>query len=149
MENGSGKLESDVTYIRENVAEAKVALNQLNGRLEQIARDLTTNIAAVDQKVTARIDVLDQRLTARIDAVDEKLTGRIGAADEKLTARIDAVDEKLTARSDAHDERFHNLAVMIERQFAELKVGRALDRVWWLLVCAAVLGVMAHGLKWI
>jgi len=28
-------------------------------------------------------------------------------------------------------------------------VGRMLDKVWWLLISAALLGVMARGFKWI
>jgi hypothetical protein len=37
----------------------------------------------------------------------------------------------------------------MEKLFAELKIGRALDRVWWLLMCGTLLGVMARGFKWI
>lgn len=42
-----------------------------------------------------------------------------------------------------------SLALNVEKSFAALKIGRALDRVWWLLKCAAMLGVMARGFKWI
>jgi hypothetical protein len=42
-----------------------------------------------------------------------------------------------------------NLALAMEKSFAELKIGRALDRVWWLLMSAALLGIMARAFKWI
>jgi hypothetical protein len=37
----------------------------------------------------------------------------------------------------------------MEKGFAELRTGRALDRVWWLLMSAALLGVIARAVKWI
>ena len=33
--------------------------------------------------------------------------------------------------------------------FGKIQVGRALDKVWALLLAGALLGVMAHGFKWI
>jgi hypothetical protein len=36
----------------------------------------------------------------------------------------------------------------LQNSFADLKVSRANDRVWWLMISAALLGIMAHGLKW-
>ena len=33
--------------------------------------------------------------------------------------------------------------------FAELREGRWKDKVWWLLISASLLGIMAHGFKWI
>jgi hypothetical protein len=36
-----------------------------------------------------------------------------------------------------------------EKSFSKLNVSRTLDRVWWLLMLAAMLGAMARGFKWI
>jgi hypothetical protein len=33
--------------------------------------------------------------------------------------------------------------------FADLKERRWKDKVWWLLISAGLLGIMAHGFKWI
>jgi hypothetical protein len=57
---------------------------------------------------------------------------------QMLLARIDDVNRTLSAKIDA-----------IHQQLAELKISRALDRVWWLLMCGTLLGVMARGFKWI
>jgi len=37
----------------------------------------------------------------------------------------------------------------MEKSFSAMKVGRVLDRVWWLLMSAALLGIMARAFKWI
>ena len=60
----------------------------------------------------------------------------------RLNDKIDGVDQKLTAA-------VTSLALACEKSFAELKVGRALDRVWWLLMSGALLGIMARAFKWL
>lgn len=37
----------------------------------------------------------------------------------------------------------------LKAAIADLRIGRANDRVWWLMIAGALLGVMAHGFKWI
>lgn len=46
-------------------------------------------------------------------------------------------------------DKVTNLELAFEKSFAALKISRMLDRVWWLLICAALLTVMARGFKWI
>jgi hypothetical protein len=41
------------------------------------------------------------------------------------------------------------LAINMEKSFAALHSARAFDRVWWLLMSGALLGVMARAFKWI
>jgi outer membrane murein-binding lipoprotein Lpp len=88
-------------------------------RLEVKVDYIQSDVA--DLKVTVR------RLDEKIDAVDQKLSAKIDAVDQKLTSKIDVILEKITG----------------------LQVGRALDRVWWLLMSAALLGIMARAFKWI
>jgi chromosome segregation ATPase len=139
----------------------------LTTKIEGVEQRLTAKIDGVDEKLTTRIDGVEQRLTAKIDNVDEKLTTRIDGVEQKLGAKIDSVDEKLatridgaSAKIDATDQRLSgkidtlkdsvaSLALTIEKSFAALKIGRALDRVWWLLMSAAMLGIMARAFKWI
>ena len=40
-------------------------------------------------------------------------------------------------------------SAQLQVPIAELKIGRALDRVWWLLMSGALLGIMARAFKWI
>jgi hypothetical protein len=37
----------------------------------------------------------------------------------------------------------------VEKSFAALHSARAFDRVWWLLMSGAMLGIMARAFKWI
>src|SRR5882757_154961 len=75
-----------------------------------------------------------RRLNDKIDAVDPRLGGRIDALEKKLSDKIDALDQKLTGKFDS-----------VIEMLTSLKVGQANNRVWWLLMCAAMLGVMARG----
>jgi uncharacterized coiled-coil protein SlyX len=67
----------------------------------------------------------------------------------RLNDKVDALDQKLTDKIDGLDQRLADKIDGLKEAFAELKIGRALDRVWWLLMCGALLGVMARGFKWI
>ena len=64
-----------------------------------------------------------RRIETQIDKVDTTLSGRL----DQLERKIDAVKEAL----------------------AQLATSRMADRVWQLLISAAMLGVMARGFKWI
>jgi hypothetical protein len=68
----------------------------------------------------------------------------------RLKDRVDGGNMRMTTKIDGLDQRQTSLAlIVVERAFAEFRVGRALDRVWWLLMTAALVGVMARGFKWI
>jgi hypothetical protein len=41
------------------------------------------------------------------------------------------------------------LALNMGKSFAALHAARAFDRVWWLLMSGALLGVMARAFKWL
>jgi tetrahydromethanopterin S-methyltransferase subunit G len=109
---------------------------------ERVAR-VEANVEHIQADVSdIKIDV--RRLSDKIDAVDVKLTAKIDAVDTKLTGKIDAVNQKLD-----------DFRVSVEKGFAELrqrigdlKTDRAFDRVWFLLISAGVLGIMAKAFKW-
>jgi hypothetical protein len=91
-------------------------------RLERVEVQLEHVQADVSEmKVEVR------RLGDKIDGVGQKLTDKIDGVDHKLTGKIDGLVQAIS----------------------DLKVGRAWDRVWWLLMAAALLGVMARGFKWL
>jgi hypothetical protein len=54
------------------------------------------------------------------------------------TGKIDGVNKDLSGKIDT-----------VIQAIADLKIGRALDRVWWLLMSGALLGIMARAFKWI
>jgi len=110
---------------------------RLEAKVDHIQSDVSELKVEV-RRLDDKIDKVEQRLTAKIDAADQKLTAKIDAVDQKLTAKIDAVDQKLTSKTEA-----------ILEKITGLQVGRALDRIWWLLMSAALLGIMARAFKWI
>jgi phage shock protein A len=85
-------------------------------------------------------DPVEERV-ARLEANVEHI--RSDVSDIKVDIRrlgdkIDSVDQKLSAKIDS-----------VVQSIAEVRIGRALDRVWWLLMSAALLGIMARAFKWI
>jgi chromosome segregation ATPase len=123
------------------VLKTETPVEERIARLEANSDHMRSDIA--DMKIDLR------RLNDKVEDVDKKLTAKIDGVDEKLTAKIDGMDEKLTAKIGGLDEKLASLALAMEKGFAELRTGRALDRVWWLLMSAALLGVIARAVKWI
>ena len=120
VEDRLGKLEAHVEHIRTDISDLKVDVRRLNDK----------------------IDGVDKRLCDKIDEVDKRLSGKIDEVDKRLNGKIDEVDKRLGGKID-------NLRESMDQQFTKLNVGRAHDRVWFLLIGATILGVMAHGFKWI
>lgn len=123
VEDRVAVLESDVKHIRSDVSEVKIEIRRLGNKVD----DLNTKIDVVKQQLNDKIDAGDQRLSDKIDAVDRRLYGRIENLNDSIA----------------------NLALATEKSFAALRVDRALDRVWWLLNSAALLGIMARAFRWI
>lgn len=96
------------------------------------ARKLEWEVALEDRlgKLEAHVEHI------RTDISDLKVDVR------RLNDKVDAVDKRLNAKIDT-------LRESIEKQLSKLNVGRAHDRIWFLLIGATILGVMAHGFKWI
>jgi SMC interacting uncharacterized protein involved in chromosome segregation len=67
----------------------------------------------------------------------------------RLYDKIDTVDHKLSSKIDSLKDTVSALAINMEKSFASLHAARAFDRVWWLLMSGALLGVMARAFKWI
>ena len=127
LEDRVARLEVNVEHIQKDVSEIKVDIRRLGDK-----------IAAVDEKLTGKIAAVDEKLNGRIDAVEKTLTDKINAVDEKLTGKIDSLKDVVMA-----------LALNVEKGFGELRTARAFERVWYLLMSAALLGIMARAFKWI
>ena len=99
---------------------------------ERVAR-LEANVEHIQK------DVSDMKIDIR------RLGDKIDSVDQKLSARIDSVKDSVTALAINMEKSFAN----VEKSFAALHSARAFDRVWWLLMSGALLGVMARAFKWI
>ncbi len=83
---------------------------------------------------------MEERM-AKLEANVEHI--RSGMGDMKLDIR------RLSEKTDDIKESVGALALHVEKSFSELKVSRAMDRVWFLLMSAALLGIMARAFEWI
>jgi hypothetical protein len=63
----------------------------------------------------------------------------------RLNDKIAGVKDSVTALTLNVEKSFLN----VEKSFAGLHIARAVDRVWWLLMSGALLGIMARAFKWI
>lgn len=63
----------------------------------------------------------------------------------RLGEKIDAVKDSVTALAVNMEKKF----AAVEKSIGVLHTARAFDRVWWLLMSAALLGLMARAFKWI
>ena len=94
--------------------------------MEERVAKLEANIEHIRSDVSdIKTDV--RRLNDKIDGVNRDLSGKIDTVNKDLSGKIDTVMQAI----------------------ADLKIGRALDRVWWPLMSGALLGIMARAFKWI
>jgi chromosome segregation ATPase len=160
VESRVARLEANVEHIRSDIADIKVDLRRLNDKVDGVEQRLSVKIDDVDNRLCVKIDEVDNRLSGKIDEVDKRLSGKIDDVDKRLSGKIDDVDKRLCGKIDDVDKRLcgkiesvkdmvTSLALTVEKGFAAQKVGRAFDRIWYLLTAAALLGVMARGFKWI
>lgn len=77
------------------------------------------------------------RLEANVEHIQADVS-EIKADIRRLDIKIDDVKDSVNA-----------LRVEMKESIASLRVGRMLDRIWWLLIAGAMLSVMARGFKWI
>jgi len=88
-------------------------------------------------------------IKADIRKMDAKFDGKIDALQKDVSAlRVEMKDANAKLHAEMKD-MFATLQGEIKDSFGKIQVGRALDKVWVLLLVGAVLGVMAHGFKWI
>jgi phage shock protein A len=94
---------------------------------------MTASLLESESPVEERVARLEANVEhIRSDISDVKIDIR------RLGDKMDNVDQKLSTKIDS-----------VVQAIAELRIGRALDRVWWLLMSGALLGIMARAFKWI
>jgi DNA anti-recombination protein RmuC len=156
MDEHTARLQATVDHIQSDVTETKGDIRRLDAKLDAQRVELSQKIDAPRSEFNTRIDAVRTDLTERIDALRTDLTERIDALRTDLTTRIDAVRVELTAginslRSES-GAKFDALFTELKehrKDITDLKVWRWVDRVWALVVGAAILSVMARAFKWI
>jgi chromosome segregation ATPase len=170
VEDRLGKIEAHIEHMRSDISDLKVDVRRLNekvdevdkrlgGKIDDVDKRLCDKIDEVDKRLGEKIDDVDKRICEKIDSLDQKLCGKIEAAcgktdevDKRLGGKIDEVDKRLGEKIDEVDKRLtgklDGLKDSMEKEFRTLDRERLYDRVWFLLIAAAILGVMAHGFKW-
>jgi chromosome segregation ATPase len=145
LEERVARLEANVEHIQKDVSDMKIDIRRLGDKIESVDQKLSAKIDGIDQKLSAKIDGIDQKLSAKIDGIDQKLSAKIDGVDQKLSAKTDSVKDLVTALAINMEKSFAN----VEKSIAAIHSARAFDRVWWLLMSGALLGVMARAFKWI
>lgn len=112
--------------VAEKEVHREIVVQERIARLETHVQHIRKDVGRVEGKV----DALDRKVDEKTDRLDRK----IGKLDEKG----EGLGKALAA---------FQLEVM--SKFAEMTKGRMADRIWMLLIGAALLGVMARGFKWI
>ena len=120
-----------IKFEPESPVEERVAVLEAN--IEYIRSDMS------EMKTDIR------RLNDKVDKLNDKLD----SVDARLTGKVDSVEARLIGKIDALKDTFAEFKLQVEKSFADLRISRAMDRVWWLLMSAALLSVMARGFKWI
>jgi hypothetical protein len=97
---------------------------ELEAPLEERVARLEANVEHIQKDVSEmKIDI--RRLGEKIDGVDQKLTGKTDSLKDAVTALAINMEKQFAA---------------VEKQFGALHTARAFDRVWWLLMSAALVG---------
>src|SRR5258708_18477821 len=92
--------------------------------MEERVAKLEANVEHIRSDVSdIKTDV--RRLNDKIDGVNKELSGKIDGVSKDLSGKIDTVIQAI----------------------ADLKIGHALDRVWWLLMSGALLGIVARAFR--
>jgi chromosome segregation ATPase len=144
VEERVARLEANVEHIQKDVADTKIDVRRLNDKIDGVDQKLSAKIDSVDQKLSARIDNVDQKLSAKIDSVKDSVAA-LAINMEKAFANVEKRFTDVEKRFTDFERRFTDF----EKSFAALHSARAFDRVWWLLMSGALLGVMARAFKWI
>ncbi len=99
---------------------------------ERIARleEKTSHIQSDITEMKADI----HRLEEKVDSVKDSVATLEARTTEKFAALEGRIAERFSA---------------VDAAIARLNVGRMQDRVWWLLIAGAILGVLARGFKWV
>ncbi len=97
--------------------------------------------------INLRETPMEERV-ARLEANVEHIRSDIGDMKTDI-GRLNDKFDRMNDKVDGVKDSVAALELKVEKSFSSLAVGRALDRVWFLLMSAALLGIMARAFGWI
>ena len=122
-------------FERDTSMEARVArLEEKTDHIQSDVAEIKADLRKMDAKFDGKIDELKKDVSAlRVEMKDSfaKVQGEMKDSFARLQGEM---KDSFSA---------------LQGQIGKINVGRALDKVWMLLMLGAILGVMAHGFKWI
>ena len=99
------------------------------------------------RKLEAR-DPMEERI-ARLEAHTSHLQEAVKRIEHRIDNRIEPKIDALAEKLDALKDSFVAFQLETKDNFTKLMNGRWADKVWWLVIAGALLGVMARGFKWV
>lgn len=151
-----GHVQRDVTEIKNDQRRTNDRLDEMNGRLD-VLRDKVDQVGADGIK---RIDTLNDRmtdtrigLTTLIEATRKDLSAEIGSVRKELGQEIDTLRKDLSTEIGAVRKDLNTEIGAVRKELSAVKVSVEAMKVWTLKLQLSIgillLGVMAHGFKWI
>lgn len=110
-------------------------------RLEVKVDHLQSDVTEIKARVT--------RLEDKLDAFRGYVDGKFDEMRERFDKKIDGLRESFDRKIDGVTESFEKKLDKLTEAVHSLRVSRWVDRVWWLVISAGMLAVMARGFKWI
>ena len=96
--------------------------------------------SSMEQRV-AKLEVQADHLREDVRRIETKL--------DALSLKVEALKDSFTAFQLQMTQGLADFKLEMKDSFSKVQNGRWADKVWWLLIAGAILGVMAHGFKWI
>jgi DNA anti-recombination protein RmuC len=164
-------LDANLGHVQRDVAEIKSDQRDGNKKLDQVISDLHKSIDGVNRRMDTQFEGVNKRIDSqfegtnkRVDAQFEAVHKRIDTQFEAINKRIDTQFEGVHKRIDTEISKVANEIGVIRADFTQkfdamrgeifaVKSSVEAAKVWTLTlllgVAASLLGVMAHGFKWL
>jgi uncharacterized protein YdcH (DUF465 family) len=117
-----------------SVEEQIARLEAKTDHIQSDVTDVKADLRRIEAKLDTKVEAPDAKVETKFDALDKKIDAKFGILETKLDALIDL----MTA-----------FRLQLKDEFAAIRKQQWIDKVCWLMIAAAILGVMARGMKWI
>jgi chromosome segregation ATPase len=127
-----------VKFEAENNVEARVT--RLEEKVDRLQSDMT-EVKADVRRADAKIDSLQKSV---VD-LDSKTQASISALELKSERSLAGLNVKLIELDKSIGESLGTIRLEMQKSFAALNRSRHLDRIWFLLISAAILGLVGRA----